>query len=128
MILTWNLNQSWKQNWQRQKSLTMMSCQQIVASMANLEQSGCRTLDGWSVKLTFSLTVTFYLTKTKTELKNIWHSSHAIALSKYTIFDIKCWFFAKKNADISKIKVLVLKGIVSETIYVFVFTYQISNF
>ena len=41
-----------------------MSCQQIVVSMANLEQSGSQIPDAWSVKLTFSLTVTFYLTKT----------------------------------------------------------------
>ena len=34
-----------------------MSCQQIIMSMANLEQSGSRIPDAWSVKLTFSLTV-----------------------------------------------------------------------
>ena len=38
-------------------------------------------------------------------------------------------FFSKKNADISKIKeVLVLKGIFSETAYVCILTYQISSF
>ena len=34
--------------------------------------------------------------KSKTELKNLHHSSHTIALSKGTIFAIKHWFFAKK--------------------------------
>ena len=38
-------------------------------------------------------------------------------------------FFLEKHADISKNKrVLVLKGIFSETTYVFVLTYQISSF
>ena len=48
--------------------------------MANLEQSSSQIPDAWSVKLTFLLTVTFYLTKLKTELKNLQHNSHAIAL------------------------------------------------
>ena len=39
----------------------------------------------------------------------------------------KCWFFAKKNAEINKIKeVLVLKGTFSETTYKCVLTYQNS--
>ena len=48
--------------------MMMTSCQKIVTSllfflfMANLEQSGSQIPDEeWSVKLTFSLTVTFYL-------------------------------------------------------------------
>ena len=54
----------------------------------------------------------------KTELKNLLHSSHTIALSKGTISVKKCCFFCKKDGDISKIKqTLVLKGIVSETTY-----------
>ena len=32
---------------------------------ANLEQSGSRILDAWSVKFIFSLIVTFYYTKTE---------------------------------------------------------------
>ena len=61
------------------KNLTITSCRQIMTSfsffrfMANLEKSGSRIPDTQSVKLTFSLTVTFYLTKsasrTKTSLK-----------------------------------------------------------
>ena len=37
--------------------------------MANLEQSGTRMLDVYSVKLTFSLIAIFYLTKTKNKTK-----------------------------------------------------------
>ena len=63
----------------------------------------------------------FILQKLKTELKNLWHNCHTIALSKGTILTIKRWFFAK-NADISKIKrALVLNGIFSETTYLFTY-------
>ena len=68
-----------------------MSCRKIVTSltffqlMANLEQSGSRIPDAHSVKLIFSLTLTFYLTKPETEQKNIQHSFHIIAVSKGTI-------------------------------------------
>ena len=55
----------------------------------------------------FSLIVTFYLTKTENRIKK---SQGQLSNSD---------FFAKKNADISKIKrALVLKGIFSETTYV----------
>ena len=56
---------------QRQKNLTMTSHQQIMTSlsffqfMANLEPSGSRIPEAESVKLTFSLKVTFNLTKTE---------------------------------------------------------------
>ena len=56
---------------QCQKNLTMTSHQQIVTSlsffqfMANLEPSGSRIPEAESVKLTFSLKVTFNLTKTE---------------------------------------------------------------
>ena len=59
------------------KKVTVTSCQQIVMSlsffqfMANLQPFGNRIPDAWSIKLTFSLTITFYLTKLKTELKNL---------------------------------------------------------
>ena len=57
-------------------------------------------------------------------------------MSKGTIFPTNANFFhkkkkkkKKKNADISKIKgALVLKGIISETIYVCVLTCQIWGF
>ena len=75
----------------------------------------------------FSLTVTFYLTKSKKQnQKNNKHSSRTIALSESKIFAKKSYFLLK-NADMSKIK-RVLKGIFSETTYVFVLTYQISSF
>ena len=64
--------------------------------MDNFEQFGSWDLDAWSVKLTFSIVVAFYLTKLKTELKNLKYSSHPIALSKGTIFDKKADFLQKK--------------------------------
>ena len=73
----------------------MASYWQIVTSlsffpyMANLEISGDWIPDAWSVKLTFSSRVIFYLTKTEIELKNLEHTPHAIALSKGTISDAK---------------------------------------
>ena len=92
--------------------LTMISCRQFVASLsffrliANLEQSGSRIPGAWSVILT----------------------SH-IKLSQRYYFCQKMLIFCKNNADISKIKkVLVLKGIFSEIKYVRVLTYQISSF
>ena len=90
----------------------MMSCRKIMTSflcfgfMASLELSASRILDAQSVKLIFSLKGSFYLTKIE--------NSHTITLSKITIFDKKCQFFAKK-ANISKIKkALVPEGIFSE--------------
>ena len=51
------------------KKLTMTSCWQMLLSnfrlMTNLEQSGSWIPDAWSVKLKFSLIVTFYLTETE---------------------------------------------------------------
>ena len=88
--------------------------------MTDLEQSGSRILDVWSVKLTLSLTLIFCLTKTENRSsKSLTALIHTIALSKGTIFDKKMLSFCKSNADISKIKgVVVLKGIFSETAYV----------
>ena len=59
------------------KKLTMTSCQKIVTSLsffgflANLEQSGGRIPDTESAKVMFSVIVTFFLQKLKTELKNL---------------------------------------------------------
>ena len=53
-----------------------------------------------------------------------------MALSKGTTFPQKCWFFLEKDADISKIKeVLVRKGMFSEITYMCVLTYyfQVSS-
>ena len=53
--------------------------------------------DALSLKLTFSIIVTFILQKLKTELNNLQHSSHTIALSKGTISTRKCWYFEEKK-------------------------------
>ena len=50
----------------------------VFQLMANLGQSGSRIPDAWSVKLTFSLTVTFYPKKTENKTKK--HLTHTIAL------------------------------------------------
>ena len=56
-----------KRNTATSKKLMMTSCQQMSLSnfwfMTNLEQSGSWIPDAWFVKLTFSLIITFYLTK-----------------------------------------------------------------
>ena len=77
----------------------------------------------------FSLTVTFYLTKTENRTKkSLALSSHTVTLNKGTIFAKKQWFFAK-IADISKIKrTPILKGIFSETTYMCVLTCPIWSF
>ena len=102
--------------------MTMTSCQQFVTSlsffqfMANLQPSGSRIRDAWSIKFTALLIVTFNLIKPENRTKKSQHSSHTIGLSKGTIFATKCCFFSKKNPDISKIKeILGLKGVFSET-------------
>ena len=62
----------------------------------------------------------FTLQKLKTELKDLYHYSHTIALRKV--------LFLPKNANIRKIKrALVLKGTFLKTKYVCVLTYQISS-
>ena len=60
---------------QRQKKWTLMSCRKIVTSLsffgfpANLQQSGGRIPDTESAKGTFSVIVTFCLTKTGNKTK-----------------------------------------------------------
>ena len=57
------------------KFFKMTSCWKIITSFsffqytANLDQSGSRIPNAWSVKLTSSLAVTFYLTKTENRTK-----------------------------------------------------------
>ena len=58
-----------KRNMETSKKLTMASCRQIVTSLSFLEQSGSRIPEAWSVKFTFSLTVTFYLTQNENRTK-----------------------------------------------------------
>ena len=58
-----------KRNMETSKNLSMTSCQQIVTSflsfkfIANLGKFGSQIPDAWSAILTFSLIVTFYLTR-----------------------------------------------------------------
>ena len=66
--------------------------------MANFEQSGSRIPD--AVSKTYTSTNSNLLSYKNTELKNLQHSSHNIALSKSTIIATKL----QKNVNISKIK------------------------
>ena len=112
-----------------------MSCREIVTSlsffqfMANLEQSESRIPDTEHVTHTFSLAVTFYLTKTDNRTKkSLIQLSHYCFEYRYQ-FCQKMHSFCKKNADIRKAKrTLVLKGIFSETTNVCVLMYQIPSF
>ena len=62
---------------QCQKKLNLTSCWKIMTTlqffqfMANLEQSESHIPDAQSVKLVFSLMVTFYFTKTENRTKKI---------------------------------------------------------
>ena len=64
-----------KRNKTTSKMLMITSCRKIAMSLpffqftANLEQSGSRIPDAQTVKLIFSLIVTFYLTKTENRTK-----------------------------------------------------------
>ena len=64
-----------KKNKATSKNLTMTSCQQIKTSLifvlflAILQPSGSRIPDAWSIKSTFPLIVTFYLTKPENRTK-----------------------------------------------------------
>ena len=50
--------------------------------MANLHPSKSRISDPWSIKLIFSLTITFYLSKTENRTEKFLTPLHTIALSK----------------------------------------------
>ena len=128
MILTWNSDQSLnltRETRQLQKKLTMTSNRQMSLSsfqvITNLEQSGSWIPDTCSAKLKFSLIKTFYLIKTENR------SEQSITFLVF-LLSLKV-LFLPKNADISKIKViLVLKAIFSKTTYVCVVAYHISSF
>ena len=57
----------------KKKKKMMKSCRKIVMSfflfMANLQPSQSRIPDAWSIKLTFSIITTFYLTITENRTK-----------------------------------------------------------
>ena len=96
--------------------------------MADLEKSRTQIPDVWFMILTFSLAATFYLTKRENKTK-ICNTALILLLSTRVLCFIKLMIFLQKNVDISKInRVLVLKGIFSETKYSCVLTYQISSF
>ena len=79
-------------------------------------------------KLIFSLIITFYLSKTENRAKKSLIAL-AILLWVKVLFWPKNADFLQKNADISKIKkVLVIEGIFSETTDVCVLTCQIWSF
>ena len=72
-----------KRNKMTSKNLMMTLCRKIVTLstffqfIADLEQFGSRISEALSVKLIFSLTVTFYLTKTENRTKkSLTHLSH----------------------------------------------------
>ena len=77
----------------------MTPCRQIMTSltffrlMANLEELGSCIPGAWSVKFTFLLIVTFYLTKTESRTEK----------SLKQLFWTKNADFFPKSADISKI-------------------------
>ena len=114
MILTGNLKQQLKLSnatKQRQKDLTVTLYSQTVTSllycrfMVNLEQSASQIPDAYPLKVTFSLTVTFYLQKLKTELKNISEPALTLLLwVKVLFFFQNCWYFAKKLLIIAKLR------------------------
>ena len=88
----------------------MTSCQIIVTSfsfflfMANFELSESQIPDVYSVKLTFSLTVRFYLTKTENRTKKSLTQLSNIALSKGTTFAKKMLSFCKKMQTSAKLR------------------------
>ena len=91
------------------KKFTMISCRENLMSlslplfMANLEKSGNRIPGAESVKLTFSLEVTFYLTKTANRIqKSLTELSHYCF--KATIFVKNADFFQKMLTS-AKLKV-----------------------
>ena len=84
--------------------------------MANLQPSGIWIPDACFLKLTFSLIVTFHLTKPENRTKKSLTQLSYYCFEERYYFCQKILFFCKKNTDISKIKsILVLKGIFSET-------------
>ena len=79
------------------------SCHVIVIKfLDNLEQSGSRISDAYSVKLIFSLKVTFYLTKTGSRTKKSLAQLSIIALNKSTIF-AKIAIFLQKMLTLAKL-------------------------
>ena len=70
---------------------------QFFQFMATLKQSGSHISNAWSVILTFSLVVTFYLTKSENRTKNVLTQILCCCFEyRYYFFVKKCWTFANK--------------------------------
>ena len=89
------------------KNLKVISCWRIVTLFpffeftASLEEFRCRISDTWSVKLIFSLIVTFYLTKTeKRTKKSLTQRSHHCFEYRYYFGQKTLISWKKENADI----------------------------
>ena len=111
------------------KKIKMMSYWEIKTSrsffrlMSYLEKSRSRMPEAYSLKLTVSLTVIFYLTKTKNRTKKSLTQLSQYCFKKSYYFSPKNVDFLKTNDGIRKIKkVLILNGIVSETTFLCVFS------
>ena len=109
----------------------MTSCRKTVTplslfqSMDNFEPDSGRSVCKTYIFINSNSSI---LEKLKTELK-IFNTAPTLSLSVKVLFLPKRANFLQKNADISKIKtVLVLKGIFSETAYVCVLTHHTSSF
>ena len=103
-----------------QKSAMQLSFFQFLAI---LEQSGTRIPNAESYVLINNNPLSY---KNRKENQKVSNTAINYALSKGTSFAKKNPEFLEKNADISKIKeILVLKGIFSETNYGCVLTCQI---
>ena len=101
----------------------MALCWKIVTSLSFFQFMAKAWPDAWSVKPTFSFKVTFYLTKTENRTKKSLTALTQLLQVKVLFWPKNADFLQKQNADISKIKrAHVLKGIFSETKYVYVLT------
>ena len=94
----------------------MMSCPQVVTSllffqfMAHLEHSESWILDAQSVKLTFPIIETFYLTKTENRTKKpLTQLSHYCFEERY--------YFYKKMSMLKMLTSAKLRGIWYEEVY-----------
>ena len=103
----------------------LVNCDIIVFfPIYGLQPSGIWIPDACFLKLTFSLIVTFHLTKPENRTKKSLTQLSYYCFEERYYFCQKILFFCKKNTDISKIKsILVLKGIFSETKDMRVLTY-----
>ena len=112
----------------RKSCWKIMTALSFFRLMVDLEQSGTRIPKTWSKISTLSLKAAFYLTKSENRTwKALTQLSYYCFEYRY-YFCQKCWVLSKK-VNMSLIKgFMALKGIFSETNYLWVLTYQISSF